>query len=241
MMRSFTWSRPFFLLFLLILILPGMAGCVATRNWVQEQIQPLAGRVSEGEARIGQTDAKVAKLGERLSGVEGQVGQVDSKAEQALRHIANLRLERKLVLDLREGANFAFNSAVIPVEARKEIDGFLSDLKGDPQGIDEAIFLIAGHTDSVGSEEYNYELGRRRAESVTRYLITQKKMDPLRVITVSYGQSAPLADNRTREGRSKNRRVEVLVYRDGITSVVSEGISQDDSPRLERPQQVSRR
>ncbi len=117
----------------------------------------------------------------------------------------------------------------------------MSDLKGDPQGIDGAIFLIAGHTDSVGPEEYNYELGRRRAENVTRYLITQKKMDPLRMVTVSYGRNAPLADNNTREGRSKNRRVEILVYRDGITSGMAEGISRDGSPRLEGHQQLSRR
>ena len=80
------------------------------------------------------------------------------------------------------------------------------------------MFVVAGHTDSMGSEEYNYELGKRRADAVTRYLITQKKLDPMRVIPVSYGESNPTSDNNSPQARAKNRRVEILVYREGITS-----------------------
>ena len=125
------------------------------------------------------------------------------------------------MIDLREGATFAVNNATIPAAAKKEIDGFLSDLKGDLAGAEGAIFLVAGHTDSVGSEEYNYELGRRRAESVARYLITQKNIDPLRLATVSYGKSNPATDNNTPQGRAMNRRVEIMVYRDGVVSTPS--------------------
>jgi hypothetical protein len=50
---------------------------------------------------------------------------------------------------------------------------------------------------------------------VSRYLITKKNLDPLRVVPVSYGQSAPVEDNKTPQARAKNRRVEILVYRDG--------------------------
>jgi outer membrane protein OmpA-like peptidoglycan-associated protein len=107
---------------------------------------------------------------------------------------------------------------VLPPQAREEIDGFLSDLKGDLAGGENAVFLVTGHTDNAGSEDYNYELGRRRADTVSRYLVTQKKMDPLRVVTVSYGENAPVAENNTRDGRAKNRRVEILVYREAINS-----------------------
>jgi peptidoglycan-associated lipoprotein len=122
------------------------------------------------------------------------------------------------VIDIKEGANFATNSASLPMQAKKELDGFLSDLKGDPVVMDGLVFLIAGHTDGKGSEDYNYELGKRRADAVSRYLITQKNMDPLRVVTVSYGKNTPVAENNTPQGRAKNRRVEILVYRDGVTS-----------------------
>jgi hypothetical protein len=82
----------------------------------------------------------------------------------------------------------------------------------------------------VGSDDYNYELGKKRADAVSRYLITQKKMDPLRVVTVSYGKNAPAAENNTTQGRAKNRRVEILVYRDTITSTAA-GATPEAEPR----------
>ncbi len=151
---------------------------------------------------------------------EGRLGQVDAKAEKALNTIANLRLERKVVIDMKDGANFAFNSANLPAQAQREIDGFISDLKSDVTG-EAAIFVVAGHTDNAGADNYNYELGKKRADAVSRYLILQKKLDPMRVMPVSYGESAPASDNSTAQGRAKNRRVEILVYREGITSAPS--------------------
>lgn len=216
-----------------------LSGCLATRDWVREQVDPLSGRVSQNETRIGQAESQIGQLGGRmttaegklssvegklsgvegkLSGVEGKLGEVDVKAERALSTLGNLKFERRLVIDMKDGANFGFNSAALPPQARKEIDGFLSDLKGDVAGGENAVFLVAGHTDNAGSEDVNYELGKRRADSVSRYLVTQKKMDPLRVVTVSYGENSPITDNNSRDGRAKNRRVEILVYREAINS-----------------------
>jgi peptidoglycan-associated lipoprotein len=199
-------------------------GCLATRNWVNEQMTPLDGRVTQTEGRLGQAESQISSLGGRMSGVEGKLGQfegrlgqVDTKAEKALNAIANLRLERKVVIDMKDGANFAFNSSNLPAQAQREIDGFMSDLKGDVTG-EGAIFVVAGHTDNAGADNYNYDLGKRRAEAVSRYLILQKKVDPMRVMPVSYGESTPASDNSTAQGRAKNRRVEILVYREGITS-----------------------
>jgi outer membrane protein OmpA-like peptidoglycan-associated protein len=209
-------------------------GCIATRDWVKEQMDPVSTRVSQSEERLTKAENQIGSLGNRTTGVEGKLGQfegrlgqfegrlgqVDAKTDKALNTLANLRLERRFVIDMKEGANFAFNSTALPAQAQKEIDGFLSDLKGDAAGAD-TIFLVAGHTDNVGAEDVNYELGKKRADAVSRYLITQKKMDPLKVVSVSYGESAPLQDNSTGQGRAKNRRVEILLYRDGITSTPS--------------------
>jgi len=126
-----------------------------------------------------------------------------------------------LVIDFKEGANFAFDKAALGADAKKEIDSFLSDTKGDLASSESSIFLVAGHTDNIGPQEYNYDLGRRRAEGVARYLISQKQIDPLRVATVSYGKDNPASDNNTPQGRAKNRRVEILVYRDAVTSTTS--------------------
>ena len=200
-------------------------GCLATRDWVKEQMDPLAGRVGQSEGRLDKAEGEITNLGGRISGVEGKLGQfegrlgqVDAKAEKALSSIANLRLERKVVIDMKDGANFAFNSSNLPASAQREIDSFMSDLKGDTAENGSTLFVVAGHTDNVGNDDVNYELGKKRADAVSRYLITQKKLDPMRVMPVSYGKSAPANDNSTPQGRAKNRRVEILVYREGITS-----------------------
>jgi outer membrane protein OmpA-like peptidoglycan-associated protein len=109
---------------------------------------------------------------------------------------------------------------VLTEEARQQVDGFLTDLQ-ETEGL---IFLVAGHTDSTGSEDYNYELGQKRAASVAQYLIAQRGVDPTRVSAVSYGENMPLADNSTQSGRHQNRRVEILVYKDTLsTAPVQEG------------------
>jgi peptidoglycan-associated lipoprotein len=219
-------------------------GCMATRDWVREQMDPLSDRVSQTETRLTQTETQISGLNGRIGSVEGKLGQIDgrlgnldAKTEKALNSLANLRLERRAVIDMKEGANFGFNSANLPSQARKEIDGFLSDLKGDANGTDGTIFVVAGHTDAAGSDDYNYELGKRRADAVSRYLITQKKMDPLRVVTVSYGKTAPAAENNTAQGRAKNRRVEILVYREAITSSSAGLAPQTEQKNLQQSQE----
>jgi outer membrane protein OmpA-like peptidoglycan-associated protein len=150
----------------------------------------------------------------QITRVETHLGQTTNKAELALKNLENLRLERNFALGVQEGTNFATDTAVLTSAAQQAIDEFLQAL----QGTAGAIFLVAGHTDSLGSEHYNQALGQKRAASVAHYLITQKGIDPLRVTTVSYGEQAPLADNSTRQGRHRNRRVEILVYTETVTS-----------------------
>lgn len=228
-------------------------GCLATRDWVRENVSdPLSGRITKNSQRLDGHDGQIGTLGTRMTGVEGKlgqfdgrlgqvegkIGQVDAKADKALNAIANLRLERKIVIDLKDGVNFGSNSASLPPQAQREIDGFVSDLKGDVAGADGTVFVVAGHTDSVGSEDLNYELGKKRADAVSRYLITKKSMDPMKVIPISYGQSAPVAENTNNQGRSKNRRVEILVYREGITSQAAEA-SAPQQPAAPRSSQTT--
>jgi len=72
------------------------------------------------------------------------------------------------------------------------------------------VVIAVGHTDSVGSNQYNQKLGARRAAAVKAYLVS-KGVDANRVYTESKGETDPIATNKTAEGRSKNRRVEVEV------------------------------
>ncbi len=196
-------GRRSLLLYSGMLFVLSSPGCLATRGWVTDQLAPLDGRLSQAETRLGQDEARI--------------GNVEARTGTALDRLDHMRLERKLTLNLKEGTNFARNSAALTADTRRQIDGFLSDLGP----ADDKVFLVTGHTDSMGPGGYNYELGQERAGSVAQYLITQKGVDPLHVTTMSYGENAPVADNATRTGRNKNRRVEILVYKEAITSSIA--------------------
>ena len=177
-----------------------LSGCLATQSWVQRQMSPVVERVSDVEGRLGRSEARLQ--------------QVSGKADVALSRLDHLRLERRVVLNLKDGAQFAFDSTAMTEAARRQIDRFVDEFGANR----EVLFVIVGHTDNVGSEDYNFELGQKRATGVARYLIGRKGIDPLRVMAVSCGASAPLADNTNREGRRKNRRIEILVYQESISS-----------------------
>ena len=70
--------------------------------------------------------------------------------------------------------------------------------------------IIEGHTDNVGGAQFNLELSRKRAEAVKRWLVDKAGISEVRLTTVGYGLSRPIADNSTEEGRAKNRRVELI-------------------------------
>jgi outer membrane protein OmpA-like peptidoglycan-associated protein len=201
---------------------------VATQDWVQtwvnEQLFPINKRVSETEAgltkvdgKVANTDARVDKMANQIAELENRLNQTNAKADRALESLQRLRPERKLVLNYAGGAMFASNSISFSGQAKKDIDSFLSDVKGYSDDNGSLVFVVAGHADSLGSESANYDLSRRRAESIATYLTTEKHIDPARVVTVAYGEKAPAADNKTEAGRAKNRRVEILVYRDSIS------------------------
>lgn len=101
---------------------------------------------------------------------------------------------------------FDFDKAVLKPEGKARLD----DLAGKLQGVTLEVIIAVGHTDSVGSDAYNQRLSVRRAEAVKAYLVS-KGIEANRVYTEGKGEKQPVADNRTREGRAKNRRVEVEV------------------------------
>jgi len=103
-------------------------------------------------------------------------------------------------------AFFDFDKAVLKPEGKAKLD----DLVGKIQGINLEVIIAVGHTDSVGSDAYNQKLSVRRAEAVKAYLVT-KGIEKNRVYTEGKGKSQPVADNKTAEGRAKNRRVEIEV------------------------------
>lgn len=103
-------------------------------------------------------------------------------------------------------AFFDFDKAVLKPEGRAKLD----DLVNKIRGVNLEVIIAVGHTDSVGSDAYNQKLSVRRAEAVKSYLVS-KGIERNRVYTEGKGEKQPVADNRTKEGRAKNRRVEIEV------------------------------
>ena len=103
-------------------------------------------------------------------------------------------------------AFFDFDKAVLKPEGRAKLD----DLVGKMSGLNLEVIIAVGHTDSVGTDAYNQRLSIRRAEAVKSYLVS-KGVEKNRVYTEGKGEKQPVADNKTAEGRAKNRRVEIEV------------------------------
>src|SRR6476659_4329666 len=103
-------------------------------------------------------------------------------------------------------AFFDFDKAVLKPEGKAKLD----DLTSKIQGINLEVIIAVGHTDSVGNDSYNQKLSVGRAESVKAYLVS-KGIEKNRVYTEGKGEKQPVADNKTKEGRAKNRRVEIEV------------------------------
>ena len=103
-------------------------------------------------------------------------------------------------------AFFDFDKSALKNEGKAKLD----DLVGKVKGINLEVIIAVGHTDSVGSDAYNQKLSVRRAESVKAYLVS-KGIEKNRVYTEGKGEKQPVADNKTKEGRAKNRRVEIEV------------------------------
>ena len=103
-------------------------------------------------------------------------------------------------------AFFDFDKSSLKAEGKAKLD----DLVGKVKGINLEVIIAVGHTDSVGADAYNQKLSVRRAEAVKAYLVS-KGIEKNRVYTEGKGEKQPVADNKTKEGRAKNRRVEIEV------------------------------
>ncbi len=189
----------------------GTTGC-ATKKYV-------SGEVASVNQRVDGVQAQVEDAQTQLKGHDGRISHNASTAAAASK-TAQEALDRALAAGkLAEGkflyetvlsddkVKFGVDKAELSDEAKSALSALAEQLKGDNKNV----FLeIQGHTDNVGSEEYNYRLGERRAEAARRFL-SQQGVPLHRISVISYGETEPVADNKTREGRSANRRVVVVV------------------------------
>ncbi|MEZ4699711.1 MAG: OmpA family protein [Rhodothermales bacterium] len=166
-------------------------------------------------AIIGKATGKTATgaiVGAAVGGTAGAIigRQMDKQAEELEEELEGAKVER-----VGEGIQITFDSAILfefgkadlSAQAKTNLDNLAQSLKEYPN----TEILIAGHTDSVGSEEFNQKLSETRANSAASYLL-QAGITSDRMSVIGHGETQPVASNDTDMGRAQNRRVEVAIY-----------------------------
>lgn len=178
----------------------------------QEEQERLAGQLEETTALANTARAEAAKA------------QEDAKKAQATADYANNRINGLDDFDIIKTVTvyFATNSSILNAKGRATIDEAAAWVK--TQNTKGWVVAVIGYADTTGNTARNRNLSEKRANNVIYYLVTQKKLQPQRLVQpFGYGQLEPVADNKTASGRAKNRRVEIkLMVNKGIAGTVGQ-------------------
>ncbi|MBU2501181.1 OmpA family protein [bacterium] len=200
-------------LMLLVALIAGAAGC-ANMNRQQKGTVIGAGTGAAIGGIIGKNSGDTAMgalLGAMVGGAAGAYigGYMDDQAEEIERDLEGASVER-----VGEGIKITFDSGILFEVAKSDLQAGartnLGNLSAILQKYPDTDILIEGHTDADGAEDYNLELSRNRANSVANYL-SGLGVDATRFTIMGYGETQPIADNGTVEGKRQNRRVELAI------------------------------
>jgi peptidoglycan-associated lipoprotein len=174
-----------------------VGGC-ATQDYVNKHVATVQGQVTDLQGQVqGQ--------GDKLNNVDQTARDALQRAEAAGKLAQGKFLYEMVLSD--DSVKFPTDSSKLSPEAQTRLMDFIQKLKSDNKNV---YLEIQGHTDSRGPKDLNMKLGQDRAEAV-RLFMNQQGVPLNRMSTISYGDTAPVAPNNTREGRAQNRRVVVIV------------------------------
>lgn len=191
-----------------VLSLP-LIGC-ATSSQVDKKI---AESQASTDQKIQSVSGQVEDLQEKQRATDVRLDELSKSASEALQRAqeAGVLAKGKVVFEqafTEDRLRFGLGSAELSDDAGKALDEFAARVKA----LDTPVYIeIQGHTDNTGGAAFNEELGQRRAESVRRYLSKQHGLPLVRMSTISYGETMPVAANNTRATRTENRRVVLVV------------------------------
>jgi outer membrane protein OmpA-like peptidoglycan-associated protein len=214
-------------------------GC-STKNYVRQQTTPLINKTNElddltakntnaikdvdarAQAGIQQVNAKTAEVDQKAQAAGQQAAQAQTLADNAVHRVDSLtnavaNLDNYHVVQ-EASVQFGFDKDNLTKDAKAALDQLASAVPG-AKGY---IIALEGGTDSVGPADYNYDLSERRANSVIQYLAAQHNIPAHKIYVVGLGKDKPLDSNKTREGRAKNRRVDVRLMTNSTESAPSQ-------------------
>ncbi|MFZ0302927.1 MAG: OmpA family protein [Terracidiphilus sp.] len=204
----------------------GATGC-ATKNYVKTQTAPIIQKTGQVEnetaennrqihsvdesaqAGIKQAQSSADTANQNAQQASSAAGQANTAANDAAQRADSLDSVVKGLDNYKQAGdvsvNFGFDKSVLTDDDKQQLDSFAGQLGSAKSYILE----VTGGTDSVGPAQYNYELSNRRADAVVQYMVTKYNIPAHRFYLIGIGKDQAVADNKTREGRAKNRRVEV--------------------------------
>jgi OmpA-OmpF porin, OOP family len=213
---------------LLAIALAGLSGC-ATKNYVRNQTAPIIDHTNELNDKTAANNRAIHDTDERAqAGITKAQGAADSATQNAqgaqkaagdATTAANDAVHRadslaSVVAGLDNyqaigniSVTFGFDKSVLTADDKAQLDTFAATLTNAKSYIVE----VTGGTDSTGDANYNYALSQRRADAVVQYLASKYAIPAHRFYLIGIGEDKEVADNKTREGRAKNRRVDIRV------------------------------
>jgi len=217
-------------------------GC-ATKKYVKQQIDPVSGRVDEltevskrNENAIKDVDSR-AQSG--IQSVQAKATEVDGKAMAADQKALEAQQMAKNAEGKISGVETSLNQKIGNIDSYKPVENASVTFKSDQAELsDEAkasldqlagkvkdskgyVLEIQGFTDSRGTDTYNLALSQKRSENVVRYLSQQHQIPLFRMFILGLGEAKQIEDNKTKEGRAANRRVEITLLKSEIESMSS--------------------
>jgi outer membrane protein OmpA-like peptidoglycan-associated protein len=189
---------------------------------VRDHADNIDKNVAGVDTRVSQLDTKTTELDtkttEQISRMKSDVQDVDQKTSQAQTSAdragsgvstlgQKFQNRNNFNVSDEKSVQFKFDSAKVDPQYMDVLDEIANTLMQNP----DAIVVLQGRTDSVGAKDYNVKLGERRIEAVRRYLAVEKGVPVYRIHDISFGAEKPVAENKTREGREKNRAVTMTI------------------------------
>jgi len=214
-------------------------GC-SSKNYVRQQTTPLINKTNElddltakntnaikdvdarAQAGIQQVQAKAAEVDQKAQAAGQQAAQAQTLADNAVHRVDSLQntvanLDNYHVVN-EASVQFGFDRDNLTKDAKTALDQ-LASVVPNTKGY---IIALEGGTDSIGDADYNYGLSERRANSVIQYLATQHNIPAHKIYVVGLGKDKPVDSNKTRDGRAKNRRVDVRLMTNSTDATPSQ-------------------
>jgi OOP family OmpA-OmpF porin len=228
-------------------------GCT-TKNYVRKQTTPLINKTNElddltaknsrdikdvdqraqagiqaAQARAEEIDKKAVAAGSDADKAQLAANGATQRVDTLTNTVINLDNYRPVV---ETSVHFGFNKDNLTKKAREAIDELASSV-ANTKGY---IITIEGGCDSVGSEDYNYDLSQRRANSVIQYLASEKNIPAHKIYVIGLGKDKPVESNKTSEGRAKNRRVDIrLMTNTGAGATTTPAQTPSTTPPVASP------